>query len=195
MVRSSSPALSSMMTKTKKHHDGAGVDDDLGGGEELGPERPVEDGQRHHDDDQREGAVDGVALQEEVECSCDGQRAKDDEECQLHDVPLSSFVSRRDFRSFETEQKFSGYLLIVKQLAWCFMLACSARIEAGDDDVGHGKRQQKLPAEAHELVVTEAGQRAAHPDVEQKEAQNLDDKPEDRKDGVRRSGRRSPGRR
>ena len=82
------------MTKTKKHHDGAGVDDDLGGGEELCAQRPVEDGERHHDDDQRESAVDGMALQEEIQCSCDGQRAKDDEECELHDVPrVPSWIS------------------------------------------------------------------------------------------------------
>ncbi len=29
----------------------------------------------------------GVTLQEEVECSCYGQRAKDDKESQLHDGP------------------------------------------------------------------------------------------------------------
>jgi hypothetical protein len=71
----------------EEDHDGAGVHDDLGGGEELGPKRPVEDGEGHHDDDQRESAVDGVTLQEEVECSCYGQRAKDDKESQLHDGP------------------------------------------------------------------------------------------------------------
>ena len=41
-------------------------------------------------------------------------------------------------------------------------------------------RQEKLPAEAHELVVTEAGQRAAHPDIEQEESENFGDEPEDR---------------
>ena len=76
----------------EEHHDGAGVDDDLGGGEELRAERPVEDGERHHDDDQRQRGVDGVALQEEVECSCDRQCAEDDEECQLHECSVGSFV-------------------------------------------------------------------------------------------------------
>ncbi len=79
----------------EEHHDGAGVDDDLGGGEELCAERPVEDRERHHDDDERERGVDGVALEEEVERSCDGQHAKDDEECELHEVWSESFVAER----------------------------------------------------------------------------------------------------
>src|SRR5450432_1146137 len=35
----------------------------------------------------------------------------------------------------------------------------------GDDHVGERYRQQQLPAEGHQLVVAETGQRAAHPDV------------------------------
>jgi hypothetical protein len=38
-------------------------------------------------------------LEQEVECSCDRQRAKDDEECQLHDDPMSPSSI-----SFDTEQ-------------------------------------------------------------------------------------------
>src|SRR5260370_28723191 len=34
----------------KEDHNRAGVNDHLRGGEELGPERPVEDGERHHHD-------------------------------------------------------------------------------------------------------------------------------------------------
>ena len=41
--------------------------------------------------------------------------------------------------------------------------------KAGGEDVDHGDGQQELPAEAHELVVAEAGQRGAHPDVEEEE--------------------------
>ena len=75
----------------EQDHDGAGVDDDLGGGEELGAERPVEDRERHHDDDEGQGAVNGVALQQEIECRADGEQAKDEEEGELHGVAAASF--------------------------------------------------------------------------------------------------------
>jgi len=51
----------------RQDHVGSRVDDELGGDEELGTERSVEDGERHHGDDQREGAVDGVAVQQQVD--------------------------------------------------------------------------------------------------------------------------------
>ena len=72
----------------EQHHDGAGVDDDLGGGEELRAERPVEDRERHHHHDQRQRAVDGMALEEQIERSGDGQHSEDDEEGKLHGVRL-----------------------------------------------------------------------------------------------------------
>ena len=62
-------------------------------------------------------------------------------------------------------------------------LAAKRKDKAGDDDVSHGDGKKKLPAEAHELVVTETRKRGAHPDVEQEKAENLRDKPEDREDG------------
>src|SRR6185312_4128522 len=68
----------------EEDHDGAGVDDDLGGGEELGAERPVEDRERHHDDNERECAVDGMALEEQIQCACYGDYPEDDEERKLH---------------------------------------------------------------------------------------------------------------
>ena len=74
------------MIGDEEDHDGAGVDDDLGGGKELRAEREVEDGQRHHDHDERKRAVDGVALQQQVDCACGGKHAEDDEEGQLHTV-------------------------------------------------------------------------------------------------------------
>jgi hypothetical protein len=40
-----------------------------------------------------------VALKKEVQSPCDRQRAEDDEECQLHDDPVSPCSI-----SFETEQ-------------------------------------------------------------------------------------------
>ena len=45
--------------------------------------------------------------------------------------------------------------------------------EAGANNVEHGYGHQVLPAVAHELVVTEAGQRAAHPDKKKKEEKTL----------------------
>src|SRR5580700_4188416 len=54
--------------------------------------------------------------------------------------------------------------------------------EAGDNDVGDGDGDEKLPAEAHELVVAEARKRAAHPDIEKEEAEDFGDEPEDRED-------------
>src|ERR1700753_1653891 len=69
----------------------------------------------------------------------------------------------------KTEKKISsGYLLIVKQLARVVGLAAQSKNKASNEDVDHGDGQKKLPTEAHELVVTEAWQRAAHPDIEQK---------------------------
>ncbi len=68
----------------EKHHDGAGVDDDLRGGEELRAEQQVEDGQRRHHHDQREGAVDGMRLQQEINGSRQAECGKDDKQNQVH---------------------------------------------------------------------------------------------------------------
>src|SRR3954463_5311373 len=48
----------------------------------------------------------------------------------------------------------------------------------GHDDVGDGRRKQELPSEGHQLVITEARQRAAHPDVEKDKETDLQDEPE-----------------
>ena len=74
----------------EEHHDGAGVDDDLGGGEELGAEQQVEHRQRTHHDDQRERAVDRVALEKEVQGSRHAKTAEDEEEKQVHASVRSS---------------------------------------------------------------------------------------------------------
>src|SRR6266481_3099680 len=47
-----------------------------------------------------------------------------------------------------------------------------------NDDVDQRERQQYLPAEVHELVIAEAGQCAAYPDVEEDKAEHLDAEPE-----------------
>src|SRR5262249_6346725 len=49
--------------------------------------------------------------------------------------------------------------------------------ETRDNDVGNSQRKQKFPAEGHQLVVTEARQRAANPNVEKDEEENLYGKP------------------
>ena len=68
----------------KQNHDGAGIDDDLGGRQELRAQQEVEHGQRAHHHNQREGAVDGVALEQKVQGSCYTKAAKEDEENQIH---------------------------------------------------------------------------------------------------------------
>src|SRR6185437_47542 len=60
--------------------------------------------------------------------------------------------------------------------------------EAGDDDVGHGEREQKLPSEAHELVITEAGERGSDPYVEKQKSEDFDDKPQDGEGGIEECG-------
>src|SRR6202007_1718091 len=52
-------------------------------------------------------------------------------------------------------------------------------------DVKNGDGHKKLPAEVHQLVIAEARKRAAHPDIEQKEGENLYDKPDDRENRAR----------
>src|ERR1700679_540939 len=68
----------------KQNHDSAGIDDHLGGSQELRTEQEVEHGQRAHHHNQREGAVDRVALEEEVQGSCYTKAGKEDEENQIH---------------------------------------------------------------------------------------------------------------
>ena len=50
--------------------------------------------------------------------------------------------------------------------------------EGDRDDPEQGDRDEELPAEAHELVVAHARQRAAQPDEEEHEHPQLDDEPE-----------------
>src|SRR5215470_6362511 len=52
--------------------------------------------------------------------------------------------------------------------------------EAGDDDIGDGQRQQKLPSESHQLVIAETRQRAADPYVQKDEEENLHREPKHR---------------
>jgi len=51
------------------------------------------------------------------------------------------------------------------------------KYKAGNDDVGHGYGEEELPAEAHELVVAEAGECGADPDEEEEDREDLEDEP------------------
>src|SRR5581483_3790018 len=67
----------------------------------------------------------------------------------------------------------------------CFeKLSAVRKPQAGADDVENRQRHQIAPAEVHELVIAEAGQRSPHPDVEKEETKNLGDEPEDREQSI-----------
>ena len=69
LVCSSTPAFNSMMVKTNKHHDRAGINDDLHGGDELRAQQQIFARQRGHHRDQRQRAVDGMGLRQQVDRS------------------------------------------------------------------------------------------------------------------------------
>src|ERR1039457_2211753 len=50
--------------------------------------------------------------------------------------------------------------------------------EAGHQQIEHGHREEKLPREAHQLVVTEAGQRGANPHKEEQDVSRLGREPQ-----------------
>src|ERR1017187_9116343 len=52
--------------------------------------------------------------------------------------------------------------------------------QAGGQQVQHGDREQNLPGEAHQLIVTEARQRAANPDKQEQNGAGLGAEPEQR---------------
>src|ERR1035437_5334018 len=52
--------------------------------------------------------------------------------------------------------------------------------EAGHQQIEHGYREEKLPREAHQLVVTEAGQSGAHPHKQEENRTGLRREPEER---------------
>ena len=57
----------------KQHHDGAGVNDHLGRGDEFSAQLQVQNGERSHDADQRKRAGDGMRLHHQV----DGAKHRD----------------------------------------------------------------------------------------------------------------------
>ncbi len=52
--------------------------------------------------------------------------------------------------------------------------------KAGDQQISKRRGEQKLPGETHQLVVTEAGQRGANPDEDEKQEAGLGKEPEER---------------
>ena len=53
--------------KDKQHHDGAGIDDHLHGGDELCPQQQIFSRQRRHHRDQRQRGVNGMRLRQQVD--------------------------------------------------------------------------------------------------------------------------------
>src|SRR5690606_13829031 len=54
--------------------------------------------------------------------------------------------------------------------------------QPGNQGVGKSDFQQELPAESHQLVIAEARQRAANPDVKKQKREYPEKQPEDRQD-------------
>src|ERR1035437_3880771 len=52
--------------------------------------------------------------------------------------------------------------------------------KAGHQQIEHGHREEKLPREAHQLVVTETGKRGAHPHKQEENRTGLCREPEER---------------
>src|SRR5262245_27154705 len=61
---------------------------------------------------------------------------------------------------------------------WTIGLCSPGHDETGDNDVGNGQRQQKLPAEGHQLVIAEARQCATDPYIQKDEEENFEREPE-----------------
>ncbi len=64
----------------EQHHHRAGINDDLHGGDELGAQQQINQRQRAHHHDQRQRAVDGVLLHQEVDRPSDAQRRENEEQ-------------------------------------------------------------------------------------------------------------------
>src|ERR1700681_852895 len=55
--------------------------------------------------------------------------------------------------------------------------------DRGGNEIHQRQRQQEFPAKRHQLVVTEARQRAPHPDIQKEKYKNLRSEPEHRQHG------------
>ncbi len=70
--------------KREQHHDRAGIDDDLRGGQKLRAKQQIKHGQRGHHHDQREGAVDGMALEQQIDGPGQAESGKKEKQNQVH---------------------------------------------------------------------------------------------------------------
>src|SRR5262249_3748055 len=61
----------------EEHHDGAAIDYDLHGGDELGAHQQVKSGESDHHDNERQSAVNRVLLQNEADRADYGKRRED----------------------------------------------------------------------------------------------------------------------
>src|ERR1700720_4705200 len=60
-----------------------------------------------------------------------------------------------------------------------FMLVAPQQNDrGGDHNVRERNREEQFPAEGHQLVITETGQGAPHPDIDEEEKENLAQEPE-----------------
>src|SRR4029077_12241164 len=66
-----------------------------------------------------------------------------------------------------------------KMMRGAFMLVAPQQNDRGGDyHVRERNREKQFPAERHELIIAEAGQRAAHPDVDEEKKEVLAQDPE-----------------
>ncbi len=138
----------------EQHHDRTGINDDLHGGDKLRPQQQVNHGERSHHHNQRQRAVDGMLLREQVNGAAHAHRRENKEKNQMqHDVcpPARILPGYNRTKTLRLLQRHD---------------------QAGDNDVRDGQRQKELPAEGHELVIAETRQRAADPDVNEDENEN-----------------------
>ncbi len=76
----------------EKHHDGAGVDDHLHDGDELGAEQQVDESQRAHDDNERERAVDGLPLNQQIDRATYTERREKQKEKEMHQFSIPAIM-------------------------------------------------------------------------------------------------------
>ncbi len=70
-----------------QHHHGAGVDDDLRGGDEFGAQQQEQHGEREQVDDEREHGEEGVAQRDHADRAGDGAERGEEEQQRAHCSP------------------------------------------------------------------------------------------------------------
>src|SRR5271165_5382462 len=84
----------------KQHHDGTGINDDLRHGQKFRSQQQVQDRQRAHHPNQRQGACNRMVLHHEINGTTNRYRGKQEEEYRVHgllyglDVPGKSATRR-----------------------------------------------------------------------------------------------------